>query len=53
MPEGDTLVRTADGLRPYLVGRTVTAASSRAPGPQVERLVGATVTAVEAPARTC
>jgi endonuclease-8 len=26
MPEGDTLFRTAAGLRPYLVGRTVTAA---------------------------
>ncbi len=48
MPEGDTLVRTADGLRPYLLGRTVTAASARAPGSQAERLVGATVTAVEA-----
>ena len=48
MPEGDTLVRTADGLRPYLLGRTVTAASARAPGPRVERLVGATVTGVEA-----
>ena len=48
MPEGDTLVRTADGLRPHLVGRPVTAASARQPGPQAERLVGATVTAVEA-----
>lgn len=48
MPEGDTLVRTAEGLRPYLLGRTVTAASARAPGPQAERLVGATVTGVEA-----
>jgi endonuclease-8 len=48
VPEGDTLVRTADGLRPYLLGRTVTAASARAPRPRVERLVGATVTAVEA-----
>lgn len=48
MPEGDTLVRTADGLRPYLLGRTVTAASACAPGPRVERLVGTTVTAVEA-----
>jgi endonuclease-8 len=48
VPEGDTLVRTADGLRPYLVGRTVTAASAPAPGPRVERLVGTTVTAVEA-----
>ena len=48
MPEGDTLVRTADGLRPYLVGRTVTAAAARAPGPQASRLVGSTVTGVEA-----
>ena len=48
MPEGDTLVRTADGLRPFLLGRTVTAASARAPGPQAQRLIGAAVTAVEA-----
>jgi endonuclease-8 len=48
MPEGDTLVRTADGLRPYLLGRRVTAASARVPGPQADRLVGATVTDVEA-----
>ena len=48
MPEGDTLVRTADGLRPYLLGRRVTAAMARAPGPRVERLVGTNVTAVEA-----
>jgi endonuclease-8 len=48
MPEGDTLFRTAAGLRPHLVGRVVTAARARVPGPQVERVVGATVTAVEA-----
>ena len=48
MPEGDTLARTAAGLRPYLVGKPITAASAPAPGPQVERLVGATVTGVEA-----
>jgi endonuclease-8 len=48
VPEGDTLFRTAAGLRPYLVGRQVTAARARQPGPQTERLVGATVTAVEA-----
>lgn len=48
MPEGDTLARTAAGLRPFLSGRRVIAASARAPGPQVSRLVGATVTAVEA-----
>jgi endonuclease-8 len=49
MPEGDTLHRTADGLRPYLVGRPVTAARANGPGPipQVERLVGSTVTEVE------
>lgn len=47
MPEGDTLVRTAAGLRPYLIGREVTAARARQPGPQAERLVGATVTAIE------
>jgi endonuclease-8 len=48
VPEGDTLVRTADGLRAHLLGRRVTAASARTPGPQAERLVGSTVTAVEA-----
>lgn len=48
MPEGDTLVRTAAGLRPFLVGQTVTAASARPPGPRVERIVGARVDAVEA-----
>jgi endonuclease-8 len=50
VPEGDTLHRTADGLRPYLVGRPVTAARSGGPGavPQTARLVGSTVTAVEA-----
>ncbi len=50
MPEGDTLHRTADGLRPYLVGRPVTSARASGPGaiPQTARLVGSTVTAVEA-----
>jgi endonuclease-8 len=47
MPEGDTLARTADGLRPHLVGRTVIAARARA-GAQVGRLVGARVESVEA-----
>lgn len=47
MPEGDTLVRTAAGLRPYLIGREVTAARARQPGPQAKRLVGSTVTAIE------
>src|SRR5580765_6995520 len=50
MPEGDTLFRTAAGLRPYLVGRTVTAARTGGPGaiPQVGRIVGHEITAVEA-----
>jgi endonuclease VIII len=50
MPEGDTLFRTAAGLRPYLVGRTVIAARAAGPGavPQVERIVGRTITEVEA-----
>ena len=49
MPEGDTLFRTAAGLRPYLVGRTVTAARTAGPGavPQVARIVGREITAVE------
>ncbi len=50
MPEGDTLARTAAGLRPWLVGRPVLAARTGGPGPapRIERTVGATVTAVEA-----
>jgi endonuclease-8 len=49
MPEGDTLFRTAAGLRPYLVGRTVTAAHASGPGPipQVRRLIGREITAVD------
>ncbi len=47
MPEGDTLRRTAAGLAPHLVGRRVEAARTRAGGPQVERVVGATIAAVE------
>ncbi|MEX2183317.1 MAG: DNA-formamidopyrimidine glycosylase family protein [Chloroflexota bacterium] len=50
MPEGDTLARTAAGLRPYLVGRVVTAARAQGPGPvpQVHRLIGQRIDAVEA-----
>jgi endonuclease VIII len=50
VPEGDTLFRTAAGLRPYLVGRTVSAARTGGPGavPQVQRIVGREITAVEA-----
>jgi endonuclease VIII len=47
VPEGDTLCRTANGLRPHLIGRTVTAARARRPGPQIERVVGTTIEAVE------
>jgi endonuclease-8 len=46
MPEGDTLYRTAAGLRPYLVGRTVLAARATR-GAQVGRLVGASVDSVD------
>ena len=48
MPEGDTLARTAAALRPWLVGRPVLAARAAVPGPRIERVVGATVTRVEA-----
>jgi endonuclease VIII len=48
MPEGDTLHRTASGLAPHLVGRVVGAARARPGGPQVGRIVGATITSVEA-----
>jgi endonuclease-8 len=49
VPEGDTLVRTAAGLRPYLVGRDVLAARAQGPGavPQVQRLIGRRIDAVE------
>ena len=48
MPEGDTLARIAIALRPYLAGRVVTAARARLPGPQVSRIVGQKIDAVEA-----
>ncbi len=50
MPEGDTLHRTADGLRPHLVGRVVSRARAGGPGalPRTDRLTGSIVTAVEA-----
>jgi endonuclease-8 len=47
MPEGDTLFRTAAGLRPHLVGRVVSDARARQPGPQIRRVIGSTITAVE------
>ena len=50
MPEGDTLFRTAAGLRPYLVGRDVVSARAQGPGPvpQIHRVVGKRVDAIEA-----
>jgi endonuclease VIII len=47
MPEGDTLHRTAAGLRPHLLGRRVLAARGRVPGPRLGVLVGAEVTGVD------
>ncbi len=49
MPEGDTLARTAAGLRPYLVGRDVLGARAQGPGavPQVQRVVGQRIDAVD------
>ncbi len=47
MPEGDTLFRTAAALRPHLVGRQVVAAKARLPGPDVRRVVGTRIEAVE------
>jgi endonuclease-8 len=50
MPEGDTLFRTAAGLRPYLVGRVVIVARAQGPGPvpQVHRIIGQRIETVEA-----
>lgn len=49
MPEGDTLARTAAGLRPYLVGRTVVSARTQGPGPvpQVALVIGKRIAAVD------
>jgi endonuclease VIII len=48
VPEGDTLFRVAAALRPYLVGRTVNAATATRPGPRAELLVDRTIESVEA-----
>lgn len=50
LPEGDTLARTAAGLRPHLVGRIVTAARAGGPGPvpRVQHIVGRQISAVDA-----
>ena len=47
MPEGDTIFKTAAALRPLLVGRSILAASARQPGPQIQRVVGSSVVAIE------
>jgi endonuclease VIII len=47
VPEGDTIFKTAAALRPLLVGRPILQAQARQPGPQIQRIVGASVTAVE------
>jgi endonuclease-8 len=50
LPEGDSLYRFAERLRPVLEGQVVQAARSHGPGPvpKVELLVGATCTGVRA-----
>jgi endonuclease-8 len=48
MPEGDTILRAARSLRAWLEGRRITAARSPVLGARAERLVGRTVTGVEA-----
>ncbi len=48
MPEGDSLYRFAEMLRPALVGKAVLGARAHGPGaiPRVDRILGATCTAV-------
>lgn len=48
MPEGDTIFRTAASLRTWLIDREITAARALRPDLGISRLVGRTVTAVEA-----
>jgi DNA-formamidopyrimidine glycosylase len=48
VPEGDTIFQTAAALRPLLVGQQILRArTGRTPGPQMQRVVGSRVTAVE------
>lgn len=47
MPEGDTLARIAQVLRPLLVDQQIRAARGRPGGAQLERVVGRTVTSVD------
>jgi endonuclease-8 len=48
MPEGDTLFRIAEALRPHLAGRRIVSATARQPGPRAELLRGTSVESVEA-----
>jgi endonuclease-8 len=43
LPEGDTIYKAAQALRPLLVGQTIQAARARTPGPMIERVVGSRV----------
>jgi endonuclease-8 len=47
VPEGDTIFQTAAALRPLLVGQTIQGARARAPGPQIQRVIGSQVTAID------
>src|SRR3954447_23196617 len=47
MPEGDTLARIRDVLRPLLVGKEIRAARGRPGGARLERVIGRTVVSVE------
>ncbi len=48
MPEGDTLARIASSLRPVLLDKQIAAARGRPGGADLSRVVGRTVTGVEA-----
>jgi endonuclease-8 len=47
VPEGDTIFQTAAALRPLLVGERILRARARAPGPQIQRIIGTRVVSVE------
>lgn len=51
MPEGDTIFRAARSLRTWLEGRVITGARSQRARVPADRLVGTSVTAVEARAK--
>jgi endonuclease VIII len=47
VPEGDTIFQIAAALRPLLVGQQILRARARTPGPQIQRIVGTRVAAIE------